>query len=639
MRTRAAVATEAGKPLEIMDVNLDGPRAGEVLVEIKATGICHTDEFTLSGGDPEGLFPAILGHEGAGVVLEVGAGVTSLAPGDHVIPLYTAECRECEYCLHPKTNLCQKVRGTQGQGVMPDGTSRFSTLDGDPILHYMGCSTFSNHTVLPEISLAKVRSDAPFDKICYIGCGVTTGIGAVIYTAKVEIGARAIVFGLGGIGLNVIQGLRLAGADQIVGVDINPAKKEMAERFGMTDFVNPKEVEGDLVPYLVDLTKGGADYTFDATGNVDVMRAALESAHKGWGESIIIGVAPAGAEISTRPFQLVTGRSWRGTAFGGARGRTDVPQIVDWYMDGKIDIDPMITHQLKLDEINKGFDLMHAGESIRSVVVYWDLLAARRRVTPAPRNRSRQSRAAVAPRGREAVARTGRHRISPSPRRSGIAPLTPDPAPFRPLSITKRRPVQTVGACLPTIPARSMPMPQRSLVFWLGGSRSRRLRRHAAPAELSHTSGLWDASGVPGPAGVRSGRLKLAARGPEIWSPDRPGTAISPLQPWPTCWPPRIAERLPATGWMHLARRMSRAARDRGGVPGPACRRPPAHSPGAVCAAPIMRPAFVADRRGRRRARSSGCRTVRRSALHALPPGRAACACHRRTGCACRFRR
>ena len=370
MRTRAAVALEAGKPLEIMDVNLDGPKAGEVLVEIKATGICHTDEFTLSGADPEGLFPAILGHEGAGVVLEVGPGVTSLKPGDHVIPLYTAECRECEYCLHPKTNLCQKVRATQGQGLMPDGTSRFTTLDGDPILHYMGCSTFSNHTVLPEISLAKVREDAPFDKICYIGCGVTTGIGAVIYTAKVEIGSRAIVFGLGGIGLNVIQGLRLAGADQIVGVDVNPGKKKMAEHFGMTDFVNPEEVEGDLVPYLVDLTKGGADYTFDATGNVKVMRAALESAHKGWGESIIIGVAPAGAEISTRPFQLVTGRSWRGTAFGGARGRTDVPKIVDWYMEGKIEIDPMITHTLTLDKINEGFDLMHAGKSIRSVVVY-----------------------------------------------------------------------------------------------------------------------------------------------------------------------------------------------------------------------------------------------------------------------------
>ena len=370
MRTRAAVATKAGAPLEIMEVNLAGPRAGEVLVEIRATGICHTDEFTLSGADPEGLFPAILGHEGAGVVLEVGEGVKSLKPGDHVIPLYTPECRECDYCLHPKTNLCQAIRTTQGQGLMPDGTSRFSTLDGDPILHYMGCSTFSNHTVLPEIALAKIRSDAPFDKVCYIGCGVTTGIGAVINTAKVEIGSRAIVFGLGGIGLNVIQGLRLAGADQIVGVDINPDKVAMAQRFGMTDFVNPTEVEGDLVPYLVNLTKGGADYTFDATGNVKVMRTALECAHKGWGESIIIGVAPAGAEISTRPFQLVTGRSWRGTAFGGARGRTDVPKIVDWYMDGKIEIDPMITHTLTLDRINDGFDLMHAGKSIRSVVVY-----------------------------------------------------------------------------------------------------------------------------------------------------------------------------------------------------------------------------------------------------------------------------
>jgi S-(hydroxymethyl)glutathione dehydrogenase/alcohol dehydrogenase len=370
MRTRAAVATAAGKPLEIMEVNLDGPRAGEVLVEIKATGICHTDEFTLSGADPEGLFPAILGHEGAGVVVDVGDGVTSLKPGDHVIPLYTPECRECDYCLHPKTNLCQAIRSTQGQGLMPDGTSRFSTLDGDPILHYMGCSTFSNHTVLPEIALAKVREDAPFDKICYIGCGVTTGIGAVINTAKVEIGSRAIVFGLGGIGLNVIQGLRLAGADQIVGVDINPGRKAMAEKFGMTHFVNSTEVEGDLVAYLVDLTKGGADYTFDATGNVKVMRAALESAHKGWGESVIIGVAPAGAEISTRPFQLVTGRVWRGTAFGGARGRTDVPKIVDWYMDGKIEIDPMITHTLSLDNINDGFDLMHEGKSIRSVVVY-----------------------------------------------------------------------------------------------------------------------------------------------------------------------------------------------------------------------------------------------------------------------------
>ncbi|MYK32674.1 MAG: zinc-binding dehydrogenase, partial [Boseongicola sp. SB0670_bin_30] len=326
--------------------------------------------FTLSGADPEGLFPAILGHEGAGVVIEVGKGVKSVEPGDHVIPLYTPECRECEYCLHPRTNLCQAIRTTQGQGLMPDGTSRFSTLDGDPILHYMGCSTFSNHTVLPEIAVAKVRKDAPFDKICYIGCGVTTGIGAVINTAKVEEGSRAIVFGLGGIGLNVIQGLRLAGADQIVGVDVNAGKKAMAERFGMTDFVNPDEVDSDLVAFLVNLTGGGADYTFDATGNVDVMRAALESAHKGWGESVIIGVAPAGAEIATRPFQLVTGRVWRGTAFGGARGRTDVPRIVDWYMDGKIEIDPMITHTLDLDGINEGFDLMHAGKSIRSVVVY-----------------------------------------------------------------------------------------------------------------------------------------------------------------------------------------------------------------------------------------------------------------------------
>ena len=370
MKTRAALAVAAGKPLEVTEVNLEGPKAGEVMVEIKATGICHTDEFTLSGADPEGLFPAILGHEGAGVVVEVGEGVTGLKKGDHVIPLYTPECRECEYCLNPKTNLCQAIRTTQGQGLMPDGTSRFSTLDGDPILHYMGTSTFSNFTVLPEIALAKVREDAPFDKICYIGCGVTTGIGAVMNTAKVEIGSRAIVFGLGGIGLNVIQGLRLAGADQIVGVDLNPSKKEMAERFGMTHFVNPAEVEDDLVPYLVNLTKGGADYTFDATGNVNVMRTALESAHKGWGESIIIGVAPAGAEISTRPFQLVTGRSWRGTAFGGARGRTDVPKIVDWYMEGKIEIDPMITHTMGLSDINSGFDLMHAGQSIRSVVTY-----------------------------------------------------------------------------------------------------------------------------------------------------------------------------------------------------------------------------------------------------------------------------
>ena len=375
MKTRAAVAIAAGKPLEIMEVDLEGPRAGEVLVEIKATGICHTDEFTLSGADPEGIFPAILGHEGAGVVVDVGPGVTSLKKGDHVIPLYTPECRSCPSCLSRKTNLCTAIRSTQGQGVMPDGTSRFS-IGKDKIFHYMGCSTFANHTVLPEIALAKVHPDAPFDKICYIGCGVTTGIGAVINTAKVEIGATAIVFGLGGIGLNVIQGLRLAGADMIIGVDLNNDKKEWGERFGMTHFVNPSEVDGDIVPYLVNLTKrgadqiGGADYTFDCTGNVKVMRQALESAHRGWGESIVIGVAGAGQEISTRPFQLVTGRTWKGTAFGGARGRTDVPMIVDWYMDGKIEIDPMITHTLSLDEINKGFDLMHAGESIRSVVVY-----------------------------------------------------------------------------------------------------------------------------------------------------------------------------------------------------------------------------------------------------------------------------
>jgi S-(hydroxymethyl)glutathione dehydrogenase / alcohol dehydrogenase len=375
MRTRAAVAVEAGKPLEIMEVNLAGPKPGEVMVEIRATGICHTDEFTLSGADPEGLFPAILGHEGAGVVVEVGEGVTSVKKGDHVIPLYTPECRVCPSCLSQKTNLCTSIRATQGKGVMPDGTSRFTTLDGDPILHYMGCSTFANHTVLPEIAVAKVREDAPFDKICYIGCGVTTGIGAVINTAKVEIGAKAVVFGLGGIGLNVIQGLRLAGADMIIGVDLNPAKKPMAERFGMTHFVNPKDCE-NVVQEIVNLTKtpfdqiGGADYSFDCTGNVNVMRDALECTHRGWGVSVIIGVAPAGAEISTRPFQLVTGRVWKGTAFGGARGRTDVPRIVDWYMDGKIEIDPMITHQLKLEEINRGFDLMHAGESIRSVVVY-----------------------------------------------------------------------------------------------------------------------------------------------------------------------------------------------------------------------------------------------------------------------------
>ncbi|MCB2093146.1 MAG: S-(hydroxymethyl)glutathione dehydrogenase/class III alcohol dehydrogenase [Rhodobacteraceae bacterium] len=375
MKTRAAVALAAGKPLEIMEVNLDGPKAGEVLVEIKATGICHTDEFTLSGADPEGLFPAILGHEGAGVVVDVGPGVGSLKKGDHVIPLYTPECRACPSCLSQKTNLCTSIRATQGQGVMPDGTSRFSTLDGDPILHYMGCSTFSNYTVLPEIAVAKVREDAPFDKICYIGCGVTTGVGAVINTAKVEIGAKAVVFGLGGIGLNVIQGLRLAGADMIIGVDLNNEKKAWGEKFGMTHFVNPTDCE-NVVREIVNMTKtpfdqiGGADYSFDCTGNVKVMRDALECTHRGWGQSIIIGVAPSGAVIETRPFQLVTGRVWKGTAFGGARGRTDVPKIVDWYMEGKIQIDPMITHRLKLDEINKGFDLMHAGESIRSVVLY-----------------------------------------------------------------------------------------------------------------------------------------------------------------------------------------------------------------------------------------------------------------------------
>jgi S-(hydroxymethyl)glutathione dehydrogenase/alcohol dehydrogenase len=369
MKTRAAVAFEAGRPLEIVEVDVEGPKAGEVMVEVKATGICHTDEFTLSGADPEGLFPAILGHEGAGVVVEVGPGVTSVKPGDHVIPLYTPECRECEYCLNPKTNLCQKIRATQGKGLMPDGTSRFSHK-GRPVLHYMGCSTFSNHTVLPEIAVAKVRKDAPFDKICYIGCGVTTGIGAVINTAKVEPGANCIVFGLGGIGLNVIQGLHLVGAGMIVGVDLNEGKEAWGRRFGMTHFVNPSKVSGDLVAHLVDLTGGGADYTFECIGNVKVMRMALEACHKGWGQSIIIGVAGAGQEISTRPFQLVTGRVWRGTAFGGARGRTDVPKIVDWYMQGKIEIDPMITHTLRLEDINRAFDLMHAGESIRSVVVY-----------------------------------------------------------------------------------------------------------------------------------------------------------------------------------------------------------------------------------------------------------------------------
>ena len=368
MKTRAAVAFEADKPLEVCEVDLEGPRAGEVLIEIMATGICHTDEFTKSGADPEGIFPAILGHEGAGIVREIGPGVTSLKVGDHVIPLYTPECRTCEYCLHPKTNLCQAIRTTQGQGLMPDGTSRFS-LDGQTLMHYMGTSTFSNFTVLPEIAVAQVRSDAPFDKICYIGCGVTTGIGAVINTAKAEPGCNAVVFGLGGIGLNVIQGLRLIGANMIVGVDLNNEKAGWGHKFGMTHFVNPSEVD-DLVPYLVDLTGGGADYSFECIGNTQVMRQAHECAHKGWGESIIIGVAGAGQEISTRPFQLVTGRSWRGSAFGGARGRTDVPKIVDWYMQGKIDIDPMITHTLPLDEINKGFDLMHSGESIRSVVVF-----------------------------------------------------------------------------------------------------------------------------------------------------------------------------------------------------------------------------------------------------------------------------
>jgi S-(hydroxymethyl)glutathione dehydrogenase/alcohol dehydrogenase len=369
METRAAVAHKAGQPLTIETVDLEGPKQGEILVEIKATGICHTDEFTLSGADPEGLFPAILGHEGAGVVLEVGRGVTSIEAGDHVIPLYTPECRQCDYCLSGKTNLCQAIRETQGRGLMPDGTSRFS-IAGDPVFHYMGTSTFANHIVLPEIAVAKVRKDAPFDKICYIGCGVTTGIGAVINTAKVEAGANCVVFGLGGIGLNVIQGLRMVGADIIVGVDINPSRRELAERFGMTHFVNPTEVEDDLVTYLVDLTRGGADYSFECIGNVEVMRQALECCHKGWGESVIIGVAGAGQEIATRPFQLVTGRVWRGTAFGGARGRTDVPKIVDWYMEGKIEIDDLITHTMPLDEINRAFDLMHAGESIRSVVLF-----------------------------------------------------------------------------------------------------------------------------------------------------------------------------------------------------------------------------------------------------------------------------
>ena len=369
MDVKAAVALEAGKPLSIETVQLEGPKAGEVLVEIKATGVCHTDAYTLSGKDPEGLFPAILGHEGAGVVIEVGAGVTSLKPGDHVIPLYTPECRNCEYCLSQKTNLCQAIRSTQGRGVMPDGSSRFS-IDGQPLYHYMGTSTFANYTVLPEIALAKIREDAPFEKVCYIGCGVTTGIGAVINTAKVEYGSTVVVFGLGGIGLNVIQGSRMVGAKTIVGVDLNPQKKALAEKLGMTHFVNPSEVEGDLVAHLVELTKGGADYSFECIGNVNVMRQALECCHKGWGVSVIIGVAGAGQEISTRPFQLVTGRVWKGSAFGGARGRTDVPKIVDWYMEGKINIDDLITNVMPIDRINEAFDLMHNGEGIRTVITF-----------------------------------------------------------------------------------------------------------------------------------------------------------------------------------------------------------------------------------------------------------------------------
>ena len=368
MKTRAAIAFAAGDALEIAEVDLEGPKAGEVLVEIKATGVCHTDAFTLSGDDPEGAFPAILGHEGAGIAVEVGSGVSSLKPGDAVIPLYTPECRQCDFCLHPKTNLCQSIRATQGQGLMPDGTSRFS-LDGQPILHYMGCSTFSNYTVLPEIALAKIRQDAPFDKVCYIGCGVTTGVGAVAFDAKVEPGSTVAVFGLGGIGLNVIQGARMVGADRIIGIDINPQRESLGRKFGMTDFIDPAAVK-NVTEAIIDLTGGGVDYSFECIGNVHTMRQALECCHKGWGESFIIGVAGAGQEIATRPFQLVTGRSWRGTAFGGARGRTDVPKIVDWYMDGKIDIDPLITHTMPLEDINQAFDLMHAGESIRSVVIY-----------------------------------------------------------------------------------------------------------------------------------------------------------------------------------------------------------------------------------------------------------------------------
>jgi S-(hydroxymethyl)glutathione dehydrogenase/alcohol dehydrogenase len=370
MKARAAVAHEAGKPLTIETIEVEGPRQGEVLVEIKASGVCHTDAYTLSGKDPEGLFPSILGHEGAGVVVDVGPGVRSLKQGDHVIPLYTPECRECSYCTSGKTNLCQAIRATQGKGLMPDGTSRFSLPDGPKLLHYMGTSTFASHTVLPEIALAKIRPDAPFDKVCYIGCGVTTGIGAVINTAKVSPGDHVVVFGLGGIGLNVVQGARLAGAGMIVGVDVNPRRKALAESFGMTHFVNPREVGGDLVAHLVDLTKGGADFSFECIGDVRVMRQALECCHKGWGTSVIIGVAGAGEEISTRPFQLVTGRVWKGTAFGGARGRTDVPKIVDWYMEGKIRIDEMITHTMPLERINEAFDLMHRGESIRSVVTF-----------------------------------------------------------------------------------------------------------------------------------------------------------------------------------------------------------------------------------------------------------------------------
>ena len=369
METRAAVAHEAGQPLTIETIELEGPHAGEVLIEVKATGICHTDAYTLSGADPEGLFPSVLGHEGAGVVVDVGPEVKSLRVGDHVIPLYVPECRNCEYCTSGKTNLCQAIRETQGKGLMPDATSRFS-VGGEPLFHYMGTSTFSQYTVVPEIAVAKIRSDAPFDKVCYIGCGVTTGIGAVINTAKVEPGANVVVFGLGGIGLNVVQGCRLAGADKIVGVDVNPARRALGEKFGMTHFVNPTEVDGDLVPYLVDLTGGGADYSFECIGNVDVMRQALECCHKGWGESVIIGVAGAGEEIATRPFQLVTGRVWKGTAFGGARGRTDVPKIVDWYMEGKINIDDLITHKMPLEKINHAFELMHEGESIRSVVEF-----------------------------------------------------------------------------------------------------------------------------------------------------------------------------------------------------------------------------------------------------------------------------